>query len=278
MKFATAACVGLVLTSLWWDPARAQTSSSPIDEIISAVDKSKCVSVHWPQRGLAPKSYLRGTALVFARSLCQPERADVKVVSAAKGLGTDPEKTDALTWYDPEYRALKMQNDKDGVDTLRHAYVLLIGLGMRESSGRYCVGRDRSADFSTADSAEAGLYQTSWGASKRHATLAKLYERYDADRSGCWLDRFQQKTIRCSEWDAKVWGSGTGAAWQELTKACPAFATEYAAVLLRTNGGKRGEFGPLRKKAAQIRPECHAMLSDVQKLVQAKPEMCAALK
>jgi len=37
-----------------------------------------------------------------------------------------------------------------------------MGLGMRESSGRYCEGRDRNANNVTSDTAEAGLFQMSW--------------------------------------------------------------------------------------------------------------------
>lgn len=40
--------------------------------------------------------------------------------------------------------------ESSGVATLRHVFVLLFGLGMRESSGRYCEGRDRSVSNTTA--------------------------------------------------------------------------------------------------------------------------------
>ena len=42
-----------------------------------------------------------------------------------------------------------------------------LGLGMRESSGQYCCGRDTSEDNTTADTAEAGLFQMSWNAMSR---------------------------------------------------------------------------------------------------------------
>jgi len=38
---------------------------------------------------------------------------------------------------------------------------------MRESSGQYCCGRDTSEDNTTADTAEAGLFQMSWNAMSR---------------------------------------------------------------------------------------------------------------
>jgi hypothetical protein len=249
----------------------------PLDHIQVISAGSKCASYYWKERGHAPQAYTTGLALVFARGVCQSSRADVKIVSAGRiSPGRDADQTDALNWYDSVFRGLNLSNDKDGVDTLRHAYTLLLGLGMQESSGKYCAGRDRSANFDSADSAEAGAFQTSWGASKTNATLPKLFDRYSRDRSGCLLDVFS-KGVSCSAWDARTWGEGTGADWQKLTKACPAFAAEYAAVLLRTSGGSKGEFGPLRHKKAEVRLECDSMLVEVQTFVESHPEVCSSL-
>jgi hypothetical protein len=223
--------------------------------------------------GGALSSYVRGVAIVFAGAACQPDRDDVKIVSAAR---SDAQKTDALSWYEPQFAALMMPNERPGADTLRHAYALLLGLGVRESSGRYCVGRDRSANFTTADSAEAGLFQTSWGVHTSSSVLEPMFRRYSADQRNCLLDVFKPGA-RCSNWDARTWGEGTGAEWQKLTKACPAFATEYAAVVLRSSGGSRGEFGPIRHKQAELTQACDAMLAKVQAYLVANPQACAAL-
>ena len=53
--------------------------------------------------------------------------------------------------YQHEFANAGMKNTVAGVDTLRHAYALLIGQGMMESSGRYCEGRDVSECFATAE-------------------------------------------------------------------------------------------------------------------------------
>jgi hypothetical protein len=221
---------------------------------------------------------MKGMALAFAQALCEPGREDVQVASTrARGIaGGRPESSDALAWYEDEFRALGMANQSSGADTLRHTYTLLIGLGMRESSGRYCLGRDRSADFNTADSAEAGLFQTSWGASRRHPSLPRIFERFRADRSSCMVEAFAEN-VRCGEWDQRDWGSGTGVEWQNLTKGCPAFAAQYASVVLRAHGGSGGEFGPIRRKQAELRPECNEMLLAVQQIVEANEGICAAL-
>lgn len=225
-------------------PAQAKISTSaPLSLIIDAAAKSSCAAYDWKNRGHAPNAYVKGVALVYAKALCQQGRSDLAIVTRA-GLG-DPS-TDALAWY--------------GIPSgnrLRQVYTLLLGLGMRESGGRYCCGRDMSANFSSADSAEAGVFQTSWGARRSSGELAKLFAKYQASESGCLLDVFKEG-IPCSAGNLKNWGdpSSDGFKWQALTKRCPAFATEYAAILIRVLGGTRGEFGPLRKKAAEIRPEC----------------------
>lgn len=256
--------------------ASAQTPS-PVEQISSIAADSACARVEWKNRGVAPRAYMRGMALVFARAVCQQGRDDVKVVSAARTPSSpDALKTDALTWYDQTFAALGMNNGAAGVDTLRRAYTLMIGLGMRESSGQYCVGRDRSADFTSAESAEAGLFQTSYGARTKHPAMEALYAKYKADQGACLLDTFKNR-VSCPAKDAENFGQGEGRAWQELTKRCPAFSAEYAAVLIRVHGGSKGEFGPLRNRAAQVLPVCNTMLKRVQDYVQSNPQVCSGL-
>ena len=276
MKLALILLCATVLLSLV-PSSRAVQAPSVIEQIETIAANSNCARVNWRDRGLAPKAYMRGMALVFARAACQADRLDVLVVSKARATPNEQnKKTDALTWYDAQFTALGMSNSTDGVDTLRHAYTLLIGLGMRESSGQFCEGRDRSAEFTSADSAEAGLFQTSFGARTRHATMAALYEKYKADQSGCLLDVFK-RGVSCAAHNAENHGVGEGVRWQQLTKTCPAFATEYAAVLMRVHGGSGGEFGPLRTRKAQLLPACDAMLKQVHDLVRANPQACSAL-
>lgn len=247
--------------------------------------KSKCAAHSWSfNRGIAPKSYIEGVALVFARAVCQPERSDVRVVSASMDKTARP--NDALVVYAEDFEAAGMPNGKAGVDALRHSYALLIGLGMMESSGKYCEGRDVSECFTTADDAESGLFQTSFGAHTHSPAMDDLFKAYGADQSHCMLDLFKDllkcrivgsHNPKCPSVNSDVTGTGPGADWQKLTKSCPAFATEYAAVVLRTNGGQHGEFNPIRKKQAELRPECDSMLQSVQSFVQQHPEVCSAL-
>jgi hypothetical protein len=257
-----------------FDHAIAQEPSIK-QKVMDIAANSQCARVNWKDRGRTPKAFLRGTALVYAKALCRPNRAYVKIAST--GVGTDPtatEKADSLAWYDAKFKALGLSKSEQGRAALRNTFTLMIGLAQRESSGQHCVGRDMSADFVTHDSSEAGIYQTSWGVRRANPELLEAMTKgYAEDKRDCLLDVFSAG-VSCPAKDAKNWGEGPGVAWQELTKKCPAFATEYAAVIVRQSGGKKGEFGPIRKRQSELAPSCYTMLKDVEKLVLAKPENC----
>jgi hypothetical protein len=292
VKIGTAIIAGLAIAVATTAPIslRAQGTQpvSPTDGVRalrSIAAQSQCAAHSWLQgRGRAPRSYIEGVTLVFARSVCQPQRPDVKVVSAP--VDTSPKSDDGLAIYQDRFNAAGMRNDKAGVDTLRHSYALLIGLGMMESSGKYCEGRDVSQCFTTADSAEAGLFQTSYGARRFSPALDGLLQGYRADHSPCLLDVFQgsiscrivkSHNPECLSSTSDVAGTGPGADWQRLTKSCPAFATEYGAVVLRKHGGPKGEFNPIRKRQAELLPACDEMLQKAQSFVQDHPQVCSQL-
>lgn len=264
-------------------PASSASADGKAD-IVQIAQDSQCIRYSWKNnRGQAPASYIEGMALVFARAACHPERADVRIVSSPN---EGQQRTDALATYENRFASLGMKNDAAGIDTLRHTYVLLIGLGMMESSGKFCEGRDVSECFDEPDSAEAGLFQTSYGVGKTIPALMSMFADYQAGRQDCMLDTFQDHLTcrirnshnpRCPEATSDVVGTGPGADWQRLTKSCPAFATEYAAVVLRQHGGSRGEFGPIRRKQAEVQPACDAMLKDVEAYVSKHPQVCNSL-
>jgi len=240
--------------------------------INALADASACVKVNWKDRGTMPKAYLRGLAYSFAKAVCNPTRQDVAFFGNIQ-LGTN----DALALYGPTLKA-KLGPTSTGITTARQLYTLLTGLGMRESSGKYCVGRDMSAKFSAADSAEAGLFQTSWGAHRRASLLTDLYTKYQGNKAGCGIPSYTT-SVSCKAGDLRNWGkeSEDGFKWQKLTKDCPSFATEYAAVLLRLNGGAKGEWGPLRRMQVEVHKVCYDFFGAIQNYVVAKPAVCTAL-
>ncbi len=265
-------------------PAPGSAGSDGVTALRAIASGSQCAAHNWTARGKAPTSYIEGVTVVFARAVCQPQRPDVQVVSAP--IDNSSHADDALAVYQPTFQALGMTNDTAGVDTLRHSYALLIGLGMMESSGKYCEGRDVSQCFTTADSAEAGLFQTSFGARRFSTALDGLFQTYSAKQDHCLLNVFQGSITckvaqshnpQCPSVTNDVAGTGPGADWQKLTRSCPAFATEYGAVVMRKHGGSNGEFNPIRKRQAELRPECDDMLQKAQTLVEQHPEICSAL-
>jgi hypothetical protein len=188
---------------------------------------------------------------------------------AAMNSGDD--NTDALAWYDARFRELGMDNSAAGAATLRHLFVLLIGLGMRESSGKFNAGRDMSAENVAADTAEAGLFQMSWNIRGASAELPKLFAAYSAKPEG-FLPIFKEGVPPNSD---ENFGSGQGLAFQRLCKSCPAFAVEAAAVGLRV---RRKHWGPIVRREAEIRPEADKLLQEVQRVVDMTVPIAAPVR
>jgi hypothetical protein len=260
-------------------PAAAMPAAAPptaaaaglLDQITQMAGSSSVTGFSWKDRGKAPAGYIKGMALAYGRVYCKLKAGDAAAVDMAK-KNTGDMTRDALAWYDDVFTAAGMNNNADGVDTLRHLFVLLIGLGMRESSGKHCEGRDMSATNLTSDTAEAGLFQVSFNAKSASPLLPQLFAQYQAKPSG-FVDVFKEG-VHCSAASLANLGSGDGKEFQRLSKECPAFAAEFAAVGLRHI---RKHWGPIIRKQAQVRQECDDMLRQVQVLVDSSPAFCAAL-
>ncbi|GBL12820.1 hypothetical protein MTo_00107 [Microcystis aeruginosa NIES-1211] len=232
-----------------------------LDKIIEVAANSQIARYHWLDRGVAPKGYIKGMAVVYAKVYCQLKAANPFAKEMAKANTGNSDK-DALAHYAQKFRDLGMNNSVAGVDTLRHLFVLLIGLGMRESSGKHCEGRDHSASNATAETAEAGLFQTSYNARNSHLLLPQLFEQYLANSSG-FIEIFKEG-VTCPPQDWENYGEGKGKEFQRLSKACPAFAAEFAAIGLRN---LRKHWGAINRLEAEICPEADALLQEVQKIV-----------
>jgi hypothetical protein len=233
-----------------------------IDQILQIAAGSEIAHYPWNNRGVAPAGYLKGMALVYARVYCKLKAGDAAATEMAKKDTGDNAK-DALAWYRQQFLDAGMDNSSSGPDTLRHLFVLLIGLGMRESSGRYCEGRDRSASNTNSNNAEAGLFQTSYNARTASPLLPRLFMQYA--NATDFVDIFKEG-VKCKAADLENYGTGDGKEFQRLSKACPPFAAEFAAVALRN---LRKHWGPINRREAQIRRECDMMLMQVQNAVDA---------
>jgi putative peptidoglycan binding protein len=240
-----------------------------IDTICEIAANSEIARYDWEDRGVAPPGYIKGMAIAYAIAFTRLREEDPIAEEMARGENGDDD-TDALAWYAPEFRALGMHNESDGIDTLRHLYVLMMGLGMRESSGGYCVGRDTSADNTSSTTAEAGLFQMSWNASVSSISMLGLFDAYDVngnDTNG--YEFIFEEGVTCSESNWANYGSGDGERYQWMAKNFPLFACETAAIGLRA---LRAHWGPISRKEVELREEADHMFMLIEDAIDGGPQ------
>jgi hypothetical protein len=243
-------------------PAQQAQPGQLVSQILQMAGNSSCASYSWKNRGRAPAGYVKGIALSFARSVCRLNN-NTQISSIMSQAATGNDSKDALTHYQSVFNNLSMPVNSAGIDSLRAVYTLGTGLGMRESSGTYCEGWDKSAGSSRASSAaEAGLFQTSYDSMGISSELSKLYAEYQNGPSErCYLNTFKQGAS-CS--DLSTLGTGAGVVYQNFNKSCPAFAAEYAMTMLRIN---RAHYGPINRLEAEVIPACEQLYKEVEDLV-----------
>ncbi len=249
-----------------------KTTTGPyVDAIKQMANGSTCANYSWKSRGRAPVGYVNGVAISFARSLCRL-KTNAVAASILGAADTHNASKDALTHYQSNFVSLPIQTSVAGAEPLRAVYTLGMGLGMRESSGSYCEGWDRSAGSGRpSSSGEAGVFQTSYDSMGSSPILSQLYSEYKATPNRCLQDVFKVG-VSCSSMSNL--GTGAGADYQSFNKACPAFATEYAMVMLRV---QRSHYGPINRKEAEVIPACDNLLKKVQDLIDADPYACEDL-
>jgi Bacterial SH3 domain len=248
------------------------TEESALDRVFQIASSSSAIA-NWKDRGSAPLGYMKGMALVFARNYCKLLSGEKFALEMAKA-DTGRIETDALARYRSIFKSAGMDNEASGVETLRHLFVLMLGFGMRESSGRWCEGRDRNANNTTAETAEAGLFQTSWNIRSAHPLLPKLFERYRSDNPPQGFKEIFAEGVAAKSKDLENFGTGNGQDFQQLSKENPAFAVEFAAVGLRH---QCLHWGPIKNREAQVRIEADRMFLRVQNLVDTS-NICSLLK
>jgi hypothetical protein len=233
-------------------PALGGQAGLTLDDIANNAAASACASYSWQERGQAPIGYIRGVAASYARAVCRA-RAGAGGATARIAGPLGDQSADALAWY----RA----NGAPMSNPLRDVYTLALGEGMRESSGNPTEGADTTASNQTADSAEAGLFQSSYDSFRADPALAQLWKAYHDNPGACLLNVFMQGSV---DKDQAPVGTGPAAEFQTFTKQCPSFALDYALVLFRV---LRQHFGPINRVEAEFRPECTAMLTEIESSV-----------
>ncbi len=257
-------------------PGYGKDGVKVVEEITSVAGSSACAKYRWKDRGSMPKGGLEGLTLTYARSLCSLK--DPFVQQVVKPVSSNDK--DIFNHYAAEFKAAGLSVGSEQ-ERLRAIYTLMLGFSMRESSGKHCCGIDQSSENYknrankpvSSSGAEAGMFQTSWNARATNSALPKLRIEYEAGNRGCQLGTYKQGA-RCGSTDAINWGEGEGVSFQRLSKECPAFGTEFAAITIRS---LIHHYGPLKYKKAEVRAECGQMLSQVEALVISNPEVCGAL-
>ena len=253
-------------------------TDSAIDRIFQYLADSGLVEHRWNDRGKAPTGYLKGMALTYARVYCKytaPENESLRdrfAANMAKGIAPGANVvTDAIARYADRLRELGADVFMDGVDVLRSLFTILIGLGMRESNGKYCTGWDlgklngwgnpAKAVKPSATNSEAGLFQISYDIGVGvPGDFHDLYENYKEKPGSGFLDIFSEG-VPCSTHDAENFGEGAGYDFQKFSKECPAFTVELAALGLRT---RANHWGPINKNTVEILQACYELLRDVE--------------
>ena len=248
-------------------PMLPPLDDATVAEIKQIAGQSAIAQYQWEDRGEAPLGYTQGMALAFADMVRRYLASDSTALLCGKA-NTHRADIDALSWYRDIFDAKDMPNEEEGLDTLRHLFVLMLGLGMRESSGVHCEGRDMSAENVSSTTAEAGLFQMSWNMESASEDMQKLFdEYYECPRDACLIETFSQG-VSCGSQGWACYGSGDGYRYQMMAKKCPIFAVHTAAVGLRT---RRQHWGPINRMEAEVKTAADEMLAAVQDVVLGPP-------
>ncbi len=261
---------------------KKELSDNPFVAITSIVDESRITKTIWNNgnRGQAPIGYYYGMALCYAQLYQRLKSADSIVTEITKTLNSATTRDSLLKW-NKQFESIGLNNNTQE-SRLRNLFILMFGLGLMESNGRYCCGWDRGKLTGwgkpskiitpTANNSEAGLFQTSYDIISSMPNPIKnillgIIKSYQSSRDGL-LDYFS-KGVFCTLLDSDNKGSGNGFEFQKLAKECPAFAVEFTALALRYTAN---HWNPIIKigdneKGLELKIEINALLKKVEKYV-----------
>jgi uncharacterized protein (TIGR02594 family) len=234
------------------------------EAVIELAGDSAIATYSWRDRGMAPIGYTLGMALTYALAVTWLNEDNTAIAVMAKGERNQPD-TDVLSYYKQELKRAGMgDNEASGIDTLRHLFVILMGLGPRESSGNHWEGVDQSATNYESDTCESGLFQSSWNLSTCSDEIQNLYDHFWDNPEG-WLKQFNLE-VDCNASMLLVHGDSgdTGAAYQWLAKRCPPFAVLMTAVGLRL---RRQHWGPIGHKEVEVTQQADDLFRQIERLI-----------
>jgi hypothetical protein len=269
-------------------PVESDVGHPVIAQIFENVQDSPLRTYRWNSIGLAPLAYLKGMALTYARVYChyrlepgQPENfRDPFAVKMAKAAAPNADiTTDAVAKFAAQLQALGADLSVAGVDVLRSVFTILFGLGMCESSGKFCAGWDLcKQEPPKADNSEAGLFQISYdiGAGVKGSDFKDLYDAYRKLKPGrpgsSFFDVFSEGItctfgVNCKLYrdGGEIFGAGPGREFQQFCKDNPAFSVELAALGLRV---RANHWGTINRSEVEIQEDAWTLLKSVETAIE----------
>lgn len=243
-----------------WDGLSEQLK----DSVIALGHRHPINSQDWDDRGSSPPGYISAMGCTFALALTWLLAGDGCAHAMAVAAGD--EEDDALALYEEEFDDIDMSVDTAGAETLRALFVMLTGLGMRESSGNSWEGRDTTASNVEADTCEASLFQTSWNIAGASPEIEPLLSAYWEDPTGFREVFTEGISPTASQLDC--YGTGDGAKYQWLSRYSPAFHTMVTAIGLRT---RRSHWGPVGRMEVELSESANDYFSQIERLVREGP-------
>ena len=245
--------------------------------IFDLVLASPLATYKWPERSVAPIGYLKGLSITFARVYCKWKAMDPAIDQIAQAK-TSKKSIDALAVYDKHFTKLGMSNDSGGADVLRHLFVMLFGLGMRESSGRFAHGPDILPDDD--NKSEAGMFQMSYtiGVGSSNPDFADLVSLYDelkqlpyAGYQNIFAEGVEPRNDpkRPKSSDKTDFNDTPGGRFRRFCVEQPALAVEIAlmGLRLRCQHWAAIDWKDPADHTIKLKPECDALLSSIQAIV-----------
>lgn len=234
-----------------------------------------------------PKEFVQGVALTYMRTVCRSTSGDpIKKLLMSKPPAPGYAGKDILEV--PKYNEGFV--NEDGPRHIINNFKNLLALASEESDGDPLEGPDKIKHKynSTPAGEESGPYQVS--ANSQTELIKPLFKQYfglikqahgdiqqlericflstftgDASQKEQLLDTFE----RLRNVAEQILGGSTEQLdpdeFKEAMKTCPALATEYVAVLARTN---KGANGPFRRETIDSGPGCRTMFENIEQTLQ----------
>ena len=232
-------------------------------------------------QGKAPLGPYKFMGILHAQMILELEDKDPTTLFIADRASTD-RAHDFLAFYSQRFNAIGLANGVPGRLVLRHMLNGAMGLAGPESGWAPGCGVDLNNKTSQREpnGAEAGPYQTSYDSHTASAILVKLFTKYraicDENPKYGWLDVWSEG---CRHITIHNLGGEPTAAFQNLSKICPVFATKYAMALMRLRGGGGADhhYGTIFRGLVGLNPYFDDMLLKVEAIVDANPNAFRAV-